>query len=225
MISMNLDSLKEAALWQERSIKTPKFDVASVVSKTTQTPTWLHFGAGNIFRGFVARLQQDLLNQGLVETGVIAADTFDYEIIDKIYKPYDNLTLMVDLKPSGDVGYEIIGSITEARKADPALADEMARLREIVASPSLQLISFTITEKGYALRNMSGDRLPVVEADLENGPEQAHHAMSIVCALLWERFQKGACFISISFGASVTFSSGVMMYCACSTVDTTLSPT
>jgi len=192
MISMNLDSLKDEALWTERSIRIPKFDVQSVASKTEAAPTWLHFGAGNIFRGFVARLQQDLLNQGLVEEGVIAADTFDYEIIDRIYRPYDNLTMMVDLKASGDVGYEIIGSITEARKADPSLPEEMARLKEIVTSPSLQLISFTITEKGYALRNMNGALLPVVEEDIDNGPEKARHAMSIVCALLWERFKANA---------------------------------
>ena len=191
-MSLTRDSLSEKSWWKERNILLPQFDIDVVSARTAKSPTWLHFGAGNIFRGFVARLQQDLLNQGLVDTGIIAADTFDYEIIDRIYRPYDNLTLMADLRADGEVGYEVIGSVTEARKADSNQPDEMARLEEIVSSPSLQMISFTITEKGYALRDMQGNLLPVVLQDMENGPSTPHHAMSVVCALMWARFQNGA---------------------------------
>ena len=190
-LSMRRDSLKNAGEWSERNIILPSFSIDEVRAKSEKEPTWLHFGAGNIFRGFIARLSQDLLNQGLIDTGIIAADTFDYEIIDRIYRPYDDLTLMVDLRPDGSTGYEIIGSVTESRKADPNDAPEMSRLYKIASSPSLQIISFTITEKGYALYDMHGKLLPVVSSDMENGPKSARHAMSIVCALLWERFQKG----------------------------------
>ena len=190
-LSMRRDSLKNAGEWSERNIILPSFSIDEVRAKSEKEPTWLHFGAGNIFRGFIARLSQDLLNQGLIDTGIIAADTFDYEIIDRIYRPYDDLTLMVDLRPDGSTGYEIIGSVTESRKADPNDAPEISRLYEIASSPSLQIISFTITEKGYALYDMHGKLLPVVSSDMENGPKSARHAMSIVCALLWERFQKG----------------------------------
>ena len=192
MLSMTREELKRSEEWEKRNIRLPGFDIDSIRENTKKDPTWLHFGAGNIFRGFIARLSQDLLNQGLTRTGIIAADTFDYEIIDRIYRPYDDLTLMVDLRPDGSTGYEIIGSVMESRKADPSDQEEMARLKEIAVSPSLQLISFTITEKGYALYNMHGELLPVVVSDMEKGPSEAHHAMSIVCSLLWERFQNGA---------------------------------
>ena len=192
MLSMTREELKRSEEWEKRNIRLPGFDIDSIRENTKKDPTWLHFGAGNIFRGFIARLSQDLLNQGLIRTGIIAADTFDYEIIDRIYRPYDDLTLMVDLRPDGSTGYEIIGSVMESRKADPSDQEEMARLKEIAVSPSLQLISFTITEKGYALYNMHGELLPVVVSDMEKGPSEAHHAMSIVCSLLWERFQNGA---------------------------------
>ena len=192
MLSMTREELKRSEEWEKRNIRLPGFDIDSIRENTKKDPTWLHFGAGNIFRGFIARLSQDLLNQGLIRTGIIAADTFDYEIIDRIYRPYDDLTLMVDLRPDGSTGYEIIGSVMESRKADPSDQEEMARLKEIAVSPSLQLISFTITEKGYALYNMHGELLPVVVSDMEKGPSDAHHAMSIVCSLLWERFQNGA---------------------------------
>ena len=191
-ISMNRNSLKRTSDWAGINVTLPKFDLEKVSEKTISEPTWLHFGAGNIFRGFIARLSQDLLNQGLSDTGIIAADTFDYEIIDRIYRPFDDLTLMVDLRPDGSTGYEIIGSIAESRKADPSDSKEMSRLYEIAAAPSLQMISFTITEKGYALYDMSGNLLPIVQKDMDEGPAFARHAMSIVCALLWERFSNGA---------------------------------
>ncbi|MBO4927323.1 MAG: mannitol dehydrogenase family protein [Clostridiales bacterium] len=188
-MSVTREALNNKEFWEERRIALPKFDLKRTEAETAANPTWLHFGAGNIFRGFIARLQQDLLNQGLVKTGIVAADTYDYEIIDRVYRPYDNLTLMADLRADGKVGYEIIGSVTEARKADPSDPDEMNRLKKIVSSPSLQLISFTITEKGYALRDLRGELLGVVKEDMSQGPSFARHAMSIVCALLWERFQ------------------------------------
>ena len=54
------------------------------------------------------------------------------------------------------------------------------------------MASFTITEKGYALRNMKGELMPVVVSDMENGPKQAHHAMAVVAAMLYARYQAGA---------------------------------
>ena len=41
----------------------PKFDLEAVRAKTHDQPTWLHFGAGNIFRAFPAAILQDVLDQ------------------------------------------------------------------------------------------------------------------------------------------------------------------
>ena len=54
------------------------------------------------------------------------------------------------------------------------------------------MASFTITEKGYGLRDIKGELLPVVTEDLKNGPEQARHAMSVVAAMMLARFEAGA---------------------------------
>ena len=192
---MKLTDIKNGNLsaeWAEKGYELPKFDVEAVKAKTHAEPTWVHFGAGNIFRGFIAALQQRLLNEGLADRGIIAADTFDYDIIDKIYTPYDNLTMNVTLNPDGTTSREIIGSVAEGLRANSADAEMMARFKQIFTDPSLQMISFTITEKGYALYRPDGSLMPVVQADIDEGPAHARHAMSMVAALLLERFQNGA---------------------------------
>jgi fructuronate reductase len=190
-MKLNQANLQDG-FWQEHQIKTPDYDVEAMVKETKEHPVWLHFGAGNIFRGFIAALQQRLLEQGKAKSGIIASDTFDYDIIDKIYRPYDNLTLFVGLKADGTTENEIIASVADCVKADSSDAAEMRRLKAIFTSPSLQMVSFTITEKGYALADVKGELFAVVKEDIENGPGHARHAMSMVAELLLERFQNGA---------------------------------
>ena len=192
-MQMNSSSIvNQKAEWEKLGVKLPAFDHAAMTVATKEHPIWVHFGAGNIFRGFIAALQQRLLNEGLADRGIIAADTFDYDIIDKIYTPYDNLTMNVTLNPDGTTSREIIGSVAEGLRANSADAEMMARFKQIFTDPSLQMISFTITEKGYALYRPDGSLMPVVQADIDEGPAHARHAMSMVAALLLERFQNGA---------------------------------
>ena len=49
--------------------------------------------------------------------GITCAETFDFDVIEKIYKPYDNLVLGVTLKADGSTDKKVIGSLTEALKA------------------------------------------------------------------------------------------------------------
>ena len=192
-MQMNASSIvNQKAEWEKLGVKLPAFDHAAMTAATKEPPIWVHFGAGNIFRGFIAALQQRLLNEGAADRGIIAADTFDYDIIDKIYTPYDNLTMNVTLNPDGTTSREIIGSVAEGLRANSADAEMMARFKQIFTDPSLQMISFTITEKGYALYRPDGSLMPVVQADIDEGPAHARHAMSMVAALLLERFQNGA---------------------------------
>ena len=190
-MKLNLSSLSDKKFWQDANVVLPEYDVAAVAAKTHDEPIWIHFGAGNIFRGFVASLQQKLLNDGLSDRGIIAADTFDYEIIDKIFKPHDCLALNVSLNSDGSSDCEVIASVVEALKADSSDAGEMARFKEVFAADSLQMVSFTITEKGYAIKNTSGELLPVVKSDIENGPDAPKHAMSFVAAMLLHRYNSG----------------------------------
>lgn len=188
MLQMNAKGLLDRASWETAQVTLPGFDYAAMCAETERCPTWVHFGAGNIFRGFIAKLQQDLLNQGLVKGGIVAADTFDFDIIDKIYDPYDSMTMLVSLLPDGSMRKEIIASIAKGLRAGHAFPEDVEALKAIFRNPSLQMISFTITEKGYALQNMNGEFFPFVVSDFEKGPAACTHAMSMVTALLYERF-------------------------------------
>ena len=167
------------AEWEAKGYQLPKFDVQAVREKTAKEPTWVHFGGGNIFRAFPAAILNDALNTGKYDRGVIVAETFDFEVVDKAYAPYNNLSLLVSLQSTGTIEKKVIASVTEALKADYQFAD-WKRLVEIFRNPSLQMISFTITEKGYTYN----------DADLARGL-QPLFAMGKVCALLYERWQAG----------------------------------
>ena len=181
---MKLSDIETGALnaqeWADKGYELPKFDLKAVRAKTHDQPTWIHFGAGNIFRAFPAALLQRVLDAGEYDRGVIVAEGFDYEIIDKAYRPYDNLSLSVLLKSDGSIEKRVVASVTESLKAEPQFHEDWERLEEIFKNPSLQMVSFTITEKGYSIS----------PADLERGAEP-QLIMGKVTALLYQRYQAG----------------------------------
>lgn len=182
--------------WEKSGIKLPKFSYEKIKANTQQHPKWVHFGAGNIFRGFVARAYQELLNEGDEETGIIAVETFDTEVIDKIYTPYDQLALVVLMNSDGSFDQTVVASVVEGITTQKEKGD-YARLEKAFIDPSLQMASFTITEKGYALKDFSGNYFPFVVKDIEGGPESATHAMSVLTALMYQRYKAGKYPISL----------------------------
>ena len=178
--------------WKEKGYELPEYDRDQIRKNTEKSPAWLHFGAGNIFRGFPAADLQKLLNSNSYDKGVIVAEGFDYEIIEKAYRPYDDLSLLVVLKADGSIEKRVIGSVVESLVADSSCGTDWQRLQEIFRNHSLQMVSFTITEKGYSLYDSKGAYLGVAEADFEAGPAKAGHVMGKVTALLYERYLAGA---------------------------------
>jgi fructuronate reductase len=160
-----------------------------MVAATEKAPAWVHFGAGNIFRAFPAALQQSLLDEGLATSGIVVAEGYDGEIIDKAFTPYDNLSLAVTLKADGSIEKRVIGSVAHSLRLDRG--DDLQRLREVFRKPSLQMASFTITEKGYSVY-AGGGFLPGVEADMKAGPDAAKTYMGTVASLCYDRYRSGA---------------------------------
>ncbi len=142
---LKLNSTTTSEQWESENIKPIAFDLKAVKEKTISNPTWLHFGAGNIFRGFIANAQQKLLNEGIEDKGIIAIEAFDEEIIEKIYEPFDNLTLLVSLEENGNFNKNIVGSIVHSL----CYSKGKEEVESYFTNPTLQMVSFTITEKGY----------------------------------------------------------------------------
>jgi len=187
-MKLNNEALKNSMFWEKAGISQPKFDRKEMIACTKATPKWIHFGAGNIFRAFPAALAQSLLEKGIETTGIIVAEGYDGEIIDKCFSPSDNLSILVTLKSDGTTEKQVIASIASSYRMDK----EMEALKEIFASPSLQMASFTITEKGYSLVNRNGELLPDVAEDIKNGPASPKSYLGRIAALCHERYKRGA---------------------------------
>ena len=177
--------------WEEKGYALPRYDIAQVAKATKENPFWIHFGAGNLFRAFHAVIAQNLLNVGKLDRGILVAEGFDYEIIEKMYAPHDNLGIAVTLKADGTIDKIIVGSVAEALPLDSANELAYARLKGIFANGSLQMATFTITEKGYSLTDAKGGLLADVAADFAAGPERPTSYMGKVTSLLYARYLAG----------------------------------
>ncbi len=188
-MKLNLTELKDSSKWS--GYKLPEFDCNKIAENTKNAPEWIHFGAGNIFRIFPAGLAQRLLNKGLMTSGIIAGECHDPEIVEKLFKPHDNLTLGVTLKSDGTIEKEVIASVVKAVCVSPDFSDDWKILEDAFKNPSLKMLSFTITEKGYALTSPDGSLIGKYSEDFKNSPEQAQMFLSRLTRLLLERFNAG----------------------------------
>ena len=174
---LNNESIKNRAEWEAKGYRLPQYDRDAMVARTKANPTWLHFGAGNIFKALHGMAAERLLNEGVLDKGIIAV-----ERVDRGGEKYDDLAVVVTLKADGSVEKNVLGALAETCY----LYGGEARLTEIFCNPSLQLATFTITEKGYSL---AADD---VKADLALSPAEAKSYMGKVAALLLARCKAGA---------------------------------
>ena len=191
---LNNQELANRAQWEKAGIELPKFDREAMIAATNKTPEWVHFGAGNIFRIFPAAMQQTLLEQGIEKTGIIMVAGRDGEIIDKVFRPCDNLTLGVTLKADGAIQKKVIASV--ARSLWMGKKEDFNELKSIFRAPSLKMVSLTITEKAYNLNGPGGEFQADAVADFDTGPagkggEAPKNYMAKIAALLLERYRAG----------------------------------
>ena len=139
---LTYEGLKDKASWNKAGITLPSYNVEEVAERTRKNPLWVHFGIGNIFRIFIGGIADKLITSGAIDRGITCIETFDYDVVDKIYAPFDNLALAVTLHEDGRTDKRVLASLCEALKAP----QDWERLKEIFTNPGLQLVSFTITE-------------------------------------------------------------------------------
>ena len=126
-MKLNAESLK-TSVWKEKGYALPTFDREKMINETVANPEWVHFGAGNIFRAFQANLAQRMLAEGLNDKGLTVVEGFDYEIIEKMYRPHDNLSILVTLKADGSV--EVVNkyisqAVNDVKDKASTMADKM----------------------------------------------------------------------------------------------------
>lgn len=154
----------------------------SVVQGTGNEPRWIHIGGGNLYRALHGQIAQDLIDEGGMESGIAVFQIHSPHEADHVYGPYGCSTLQVVLEPDGSLSERVIASTSEMVDARPEDGDGWQRTQELFSNPELEMVTLSITEKGYALpKDLS-----------EETPEAPQSAMGIVAALLLERYRRGA---------------------------------
>ncbi len=199
------EGLKNRSEWEAKGYSLPKYDREKITANTRENPVWIHFGAGNIFRAFQANVVEELLNNCEMNTGLIVAEGYDYEIVEKYNRPCDNLSILATLKADGTVDKKVVGSIVESCILDEENEKEIERLREIFRAPSLQMVSFTITEKGYKTRaymdkvvglileRFKAGALPISIVSMDNCSHNGDKLKEAVVEIAKEWFKDGKC--------------------------------
>ena len=191
MLHLSDDIHNESAAWQKAGVTLPTYDIEAMRQTTKRSPTWVHFGAGNLFRAVHAPIAQKLLDSGATDRGILVAESFDPAIVDQAYTPFDDRYLQVILKADGSMKTSLVTSVAGAYPLgeDPK---PLRDLRLVFRNPSLQMVTTTITEKGYALVDSQDRPLPWIAPEFEGGPDKAKSAIAVITALLLERYQAGA---------------------------------
>lgn len=143
---MKLERLKVTSLNKIGSaIQTPEYicsDGTSIV-----TPKIVHFGAGNFHRAHQAVYCDTLLNQGETQWGITGVSLRSSTMRDNL-APQGNLYTLAILGEQ-ETSYRIIGAIQNLLVAP----ENPKSVIDILANKQTQLVTTTITEKGYYLKN------------------------------------------------------------------------
>lgn len=194
-MELTAKGLADTEAFVDAGVALPGFEVERLQAAAHSDPRWIHIGPGNIFRVFIARLAQELIESGQ-HWPITAVVPMDPRELDVQLAAHDLLTLGVTLNPDGSQDLKVIAGIGEGLAT--ARAEDFNRLVDIIKDPKVTLMSFTITEKGYGIRDSAGAILGSVEAEIETDPLAHHrHTMLLVAGLLLHRFNAGGAPITL----------------------------
>ncbi len=190
-MKLSNEGLKNRAEWEAKGYELPQYDREKMIAATKENPVWLHFGAGNLFSAFHAKVAENMLSDGTLDRGITVLISPDYDVYEKHYLAHDNLKIVATLKADGSIEKKVVGSVAETVPYDAENEVHFGRLKEIFRKESVQFATFTITEKGYSIVNPDGSYKADTLADFENGPSKPVSYMGKLTALLYERYQAG----------------------------------
>lgn len=148
----------------------------SKISKDVKLPTYdrskirsgiFHFGVGGFHRAHQALIMDNLFSAGLAQDwgicgiGILPQD----KMMRDTMKEQDCLYTLVEKESSGQLNYQVIGSITEYLFAP----DDVNVVIERLTQPEARIVSLTITEGGYNINPATGEfDVDVVRDDINN---------------------------------------------------------
>ena len=188
MVKLTDNYLEKADDFAQAKIELPQYDQSEIAQKSEEDPVWVHFGGGNLFRCFHAEIAQQLLNQKKMTSGIIVAETYDDQVIDDIYHAYDNRILSVTMKSDGSFSKELIASVGASVYFNQSNDQGWKYLTNVFENPSLQLATFSITEKGYALTDINGNLTAAAQSDIAAGTQKPTTNMGAITYLLYARY-------------------------------------
>lgn len=190
MVRLVDDYEANARLFADANIRVPSYSQSAISAAMLVHPRWVHFGGGNLFRAFHSVIAQRLIEQGDLDSGVVVVETYDGEIIDAMYRPFKNRFLAVTMKADGTLSRELVASVADSIYVTPTANSgsrdaEWERLTKVFENPSLQLVTISITEKGYSLHR--------VQTDIETDPntQKPQTNMGMFAYLLLKRYRAG----------------------------------
>lgn len=178
-------------------VKLPAFDVDATREAGLKQPRWIHFGGGNLYRAFHAEIAQDVMDAGELDRGLVVVETFSPFTIDEVYAPYDQNILQVIMHEDGTLDERVLASTAASFFCNTKRSEHYEQVKAYFESDELQLATFTITEKGYALKNAAGEFFGYVADEIASGSAAAASTMGIVAALLLARYNAGAAPIAL----------------------------
>ncbi|MDO4594230.1 MAG: mannitol dehydrogenase family protein [Tissierellia bacterium] len=187
--------LNDRKSFEQKGLKMPDYDIYKMRKDTKENPQWIHFGAGNLFRGYIASLADDLLNKKEINTGIIAASCHHSNNFKSVFKDNDNLTIKAILNEDGHIDYRLIASVADNVNVENAY--NFNRLKEIFKKESLKFVTFTITEKGYEVFDSQGSVKKKIIDQIEK--EFPQDTMLSIASLLYERYKLDLNISVISF--------------------------
>ena len=174
-MKLNNEGLKDRNSWLNKGYELPEFDRDEMIKNSEENPVWVHFGPGNIFHAFHAVIAQKALNNGDLKSGIICGEFYN-ENLAKVIKDTDRLCIHAEIKGDGHVDKRIVASVAQTYFVNKD--DGLENLKAVFKKPSLQIVSFTVTEKGYVFK--------------EDEEYNKDAYMARVCECLLERYKAGA---------------------------------
>ena len=181
---MNLNSFSEIGY------NIPKYSVDNVRECTKNKPDWIHFGSGNLFRSLLCNVNQENLDQSLTTKGIIAVSGRNTKKHRRTYKMNNNLCVYLQLNHDGTIDKNILANICDTIELARD-SNDFNTLKSYFESDNQIWLTFTITEKGYNLRDSEGKYLDDVLLDFEKGPTTSSSYFGMICSLLLHRYYSG----------------------------------